>query len=226
MTRRRVTHGLMAVLVAATAGCAALKEGLSKAVQMDYDQVNNFRTYDFAGNTSVSWGGGAQETGIFGFADQSSPDTWGFWVTYLICNLRNEGSNAEPFDYDPHNFYVDYGGKRHYYKPLDAYTYTSVPNQLPGNPSATSTVNTLFRTETQLGPDADTFQPGYFPTVNYRISIYVTRDASATPLDVAERLPLRYDNYPNVLNPRNQEPVVLDPGRGAELRTTCRPQVQ
>src|SRR5687768_1035942 len=73
-------------------GCASLKEGLSKAVIMDYDQVNNFRNYSFD-NFAINWGGGASETGITGFATQT--DTKGFWATFVICNLRNEGSEAE-----------------------------------------------------------------------------------------------------------------------------------
>lgn len=146
-------------LLVAMVGCASLKEGLSKAVLMDYDQVNNFRSYEF--ETSIPWQIGTSQSGIYGSGYNN--ETNGFWATFLICNLRNENSEAQTFTYNVHNFYVEYDGKKHNYKPMKPYTYSSIPNGLAATPSANDTVNKQFRTETQLGPETDTFPEGILP---------------------------------------------------------------
>lgn len=214
----------LVVLLAILSGCASLKEGLRKAVLMDYDQVNNFRNYTFD-NFWIDWGGSASESGITGVG--TSPNIGGFWVTFLICNLRNEGADAQPFPYNINKFYVEYDGKKHYHQPLQTYTYSSIPHGLPGNPSVTGLVNETMRKETQLGPDTDTFQKGYYPTVNYRLAIYVTRSTPGV-IDVTPHILLRYEGYPNIMNPRNQAPLILGPNstKKSDLRTTCRPQAQ
>lgn len=216
---------LIATLLLTTTACDALKEGLSKAVLMDYDRTNNFRGYEFQPNTFLNWGGGSTEYGIYGYSKDTNPSTYGFWATFVICDLRNEGSNAGPFTLDLSKFYVEYDGKEHYYKPLDPYTFSSIPNGLPGNTSVTPTVNQYFRNETQVGPNTNTFQKGFYPAVNYRISIYVTK-SSPGYVDLDEQLMLRYKGYPNITNPRNQPPAIKEVVKRSDLATGCRAPAQ
>jgi hypothetical protein len=205
-------------------GCGALKEGLSKAVLMNYDQVNNFRQFEFA--TPLVWNNGPSEKGINGYYS-GPPEVKGFWVTYLICDLRNEGSQAENFPLDLNKFYVVYQGKEFYHRPLEAGTFSSIPAGLPGHGSVVGPANTKFRLDTQVGPDTNTFQKNnYYPNVGYRFSIYVTASQPGA-LSIDAQLPLRYDGYPNVMNSRNQPAVVtppgLNPAKKADLLTVCRP---
>lgn len=161
-----------APLLLTLAGCASVQQGLGKAVVMDYDQVGNFSSYRFAPGHVVNTGV-SQEVGITGY--EQGTNTRGFWVSFVVCSLRNEGSQAQTFDYDVNRFYVVYDGKEHFYRPLSTYTYSTLDGWLPGTPAFNGAVNQLFRQETQLGPDTDSFQEGYYPSVNRRISIYVTR---------------------------------------------------
>lgn len=208
---------VFAMLLFTMVGCASLKGGLSETVLMDYDQTNNFREYEF--QTSIPWQIGTSQSGIYGLGYNNKPS--GFWATFIICNIRNENSKAQTFKYNVHNFYVEHGGKKHYYKPLEPYTYSSTPNGLAATPTANTLVNDQFRKETQLGPDTDTFQKGYYPDVNYRIAIYVTMDGL---VDTSKELSLRYEGHPNIMNPRNQSPVVKNPTYKSDLFITCRPQ--
>lgn len=171
-------------------GCT-LEEGLKKAVFMDYDQVLNFRAYRF--KEPITWGSGGSETGVFGHAQ----DVNGFWLTYVICNLRNAGPKAEIFEFDVNKFYVEFEGKKFFHKPLDPYTFSSIPNEVPGNPQATALVNTALRVETQVGNDTFTYEPPITQGGNpHRFVIYVTKSLPGTIDLSVVRLPLRYDGIP------------------------------
>jgi hypothetical protein len=216
---------LFAASFAALSGCAPLQQGLSKAVLMDYDQTTNFRQYEFQQPVHyIQWGGGSSETGIEGYFS-GSPVVKGFWATFIICNVRNEGSAAENFPFKMENFYVTYDGQDHFYKPLAPYTFSSYPNNMSTIPGPiTSQVNQFFRQETNLGPETDTFQKNsYAPSVNYRFAIYVIK---TSPGGVATDTPLslRYKDYPNIMNNRNQLPQTkLNPTKKDDLATVCRP---
>jgi hypothetical protein len=215
---------LLALCFVLLSGCAPLQQGLSKAVLMDYDQTTNFRKYEFQQPVHyIQWGGGASESGIEGYFP-GSPTVKGFWATFIICNVRNEGSAAENFPFKMENFYVTYDGQDHFYKPLAPYTFSSHTQNLSPNPAITSQVNQYFRHETNLGPENDTFQANsYAPSVNYRFAIYVVKTSpGAVPTDMP--LSLRYKNYPNIMNNRNQLPQSrLMPTKAGDLANVCRP---
>jgi hypothetical protein len=209
----------IATLLLAMAGCAEL----SNTVIMDYDQVNNFRRYAFEKN--LPWEDGTPQPGIYGYGYNGQNN--GFWATFVICNVRNENSKAETFHYDVHDFFVVHGDKEHPYKPMDPYTYSSIPMGLAATPVVNGLVNAQFRVETQLGNDTNTFNKGFNEAVNYRFAIYVT--VVPGPLDTSVPLKLRYKGHPNLLNSRGHDPVVKsgsEPTTRAELRTTCRPKAQ
>ncbi|HEU0301136.1 MAG TPA: hypothetical protein VFR37_16850 [Longimicrobium sp.] len=220
---KRLTPILAAPLLLALAGCASLQQGFGTAVYMDYDQTDNFRTYGFEQPHHFPGEGGDEVKGISGW--ENLTNTKGFWATFVICNLRNEGSQAQTFDYDASKFYVVYDGQEHHYRPMSNYTYSTWPGGLAGTQLITDSVKVYFPEETQLGLNTDSFQEGYYPSVNHRIAIYITRTSPGPP-DLDERLNLRYSGSSNVMNPRNQPPVVHDPAYGANLATTCRPPAQ
>lgn len=221
MKKHYLCTGIALLLL--TTGCESVKEGLSKVVLMDYDRVNNFRSYEFQQGTVLNWGGGSSEYGVDGWAPETN--TNGFWATFVICDLRNDASKAQPFTLDLSKFYVEFDGKEHFYKPLTPYTFSSVPNGLPGNPGVTVTVNQYFRNETQIGTNTQTFPVGFHPTVNYRIAIYVAK-TSPGPLSFDQELMLRYQGHPNIMNPRNQPPMIKETSRRTDLATGCRPPAQ
>jgi hypothetical protein len=204
-------------------GCAPLQQGLSKAVLMDYDHTTSFRQYKFLQSNPIDWHQGSTETGIDGYFP-GSPTVRGFWVTFIVCNVRNEGSAAENFPFNMANFYVTYDGQDHYYKPLAHNTFSSYPNNLSPIGGILSQVNQKFRQETNLGPETDTFSKNsYAPSVNYRFAIHVIRSSPGT-LDIDTPMQLRYKNYPNIMNNRNQLPQMkLAPTEKADLSVVCRP---
>src|SRR5688572_10392107 len=108
MKRQYLCTGIALLLL--TTGCESLKEGLSKVVLMDYDRVNNFRGYEFQKNSPpLNWNTGSVEYGIYGWS--TNPTTYGFWASFLICDLRNEADKAETFNLDLSTFYVEFDGQ-------------------------------------------------------------------------------------------------------------------
>jgi hypothetical protein len=224
-------HRLLLTVVCVAAcglgGCESLQSGLKKAVLMDYDQVMNFRAYQF--DQPIPWPPNATQTGVFGHAQ----DVDGFWMTYLICSVRNAGSEATLINLNVHKFYVEYQGKKFYYQPLQPYMVSSIPNNLPSNPQATPLVNDHLYDETQIGLDITQYNPSPNtvagdPYAAHRFAIFVTKSEPG-PLDITERIPLRYEGHPNVLNSRNQNPASNqsfdNPARRSDLLTSCRPQL-
>jgi len=222
---KRFTSALLTTaLISLLSGCESLQSGLKQAVLMDYDQVMNFRAYQF--EQPIAWSSNGTQTGVFGHAQNVN----GFWMTYVICNVRNAGSEATLIDLNVHKFYVEYQGKKFFYQPLANYMVQSIPNNLPGNPQATALVNQRLYVETQLGNDITQYNPSpnTYQGNPHRFAIYVTQSEPG-PLDISERIPLRYEGHPNILNPRNQQPATNEsfsaPARSSDLRTTCRPQL-
>lgn len=222
--RTRFVKLAIAIVLIAVASCKSdctVDDNLSEVILFDYDQVNNFRTYYF--ERPIPWpvGTGQKlEPGIKGVGHNGTP--LGFWVTYVICSLRNEASKAKPFNYDVHKFFVEFEGKKFFYQPLTAFTYQSDPGSLSATAAANDLVNPQFRTETQVGPDTETFQKGFNATLNYRFSIYVTKSLEG-PVDPSKEINLRYEGHPNIPTNRNQPPKVEDPTFRGHLLTVCRP---
>src|SRR5262249_36120153 len=143
---------------------------LNKAVLIDYDQSNNFIDYQFAGPV-YGFSPGTAENGIS--AGDFSDNKRGFWATFIVCSVRNDGSKAKTFPFDVHKFYVNYDGHAYYFQGLQPYTYTTLPDGYTVDPSGNVAMNQAFSQETRIGPDTDSFPKGYFPSVNYRFSILV-----------------------------------------------------
>lgn len=213
---------LFPLLIFWVSGCTSVKSDLSKLVIMDYDQVNNFRTFYFTKTVQYYlWNGSPIESdAIYGY----STSKYGFWVTYFICSIRNENSKAQTFNFDMSKFYVEYAGKKFYYEPLKAYSITSKPDNLEVPPTGIDAINQQFRIDTQLGKELDTYEPNYYENVNKRFSIYVYTTKAEKDWSISKFLPLHYEGYPNLLNARNQDPIVKDEIHWKDLLDHCRPQ--
>ena len=112
------------LLLAVLPGCASLKQALTKAVIIEYDQVNNFEDYKFLQTFVVQekFNQYSVETIHAGHESES-----GLWMVFLICKINNNASEAEPFLYDVSKFYVEFGGKNYYAASLEPYTFTYTP---------------------------------------------------------------------------------------------------
>jgi hypothetical protein len=218
---------LVIVAFAMLAACAPITPSI---VAMEYDQVYNFRQYQF--DQYLRIGSTTTENGAIGFYP-GVPQVAGFWVAYIICAIDNQAPDAQAFTYDLSKFYVIYEGRRHYWRPLDPYTFATLPNWF-ATPDAATAVNTQFASELEQGPLTRVIPKGFSNAVplNYRLLIYVTKappgspDSTGSTVDLSETIPLRYDGAPNLLRSRNQPPLFnrLMPQQG-DIPRMCRPRI-
>lgn len=214
MTRCSMRIAVLAFLAALPA-CASLQTGLSKLVLMDYDHVNSFRSFRF--DQPFQWVDGSWSR---------MAGTGGFWAVFVVCNVRNEASQAVTFDYDVDNFYVEYDGEKHFYRSLqpDDYVLIGWPPNAPES-ALNGTLNTTFQQATRKGPDNKAYAAdSYDPAANHRLAIFVETEDGQPEVD--QPLLLRYQGHPNVTNPRNQPPMAQDSAMTANLGSLCRAQAQ
>jgi hypothetical protein len=224
---RRLVRFPFALGLLALAGCA------NKAlVVIEYDHTNSFKNYVFqppqappSEHQPLDWQTGSSDNGISG--DNPANNTYGFWATFVICAINNnQGADAQDLNFSLSNFFVDIAGNHFHFKPnLAAYTYTSYPNHIPGNPNVTPTVNHNFQLETFLGSNVFSVPKGTVKSDPIRIAIFVPKPpANFGP---ADRLTLRFDGAPNFMSPRNRDPVyspTAAPATQTDLLTSCRGQ--
>jgi hypothetical protein len=189
----------------------------------------NFDAYNFEGvllapgpSSPTEWSGIRVE-----FYPSLKPAGKGAWLVYQICAIRNDAPKAQIFNYDVSKFYVEYQGRRHYYRPLVPYTFVNPSNHLPGTPAVAAALSPSFRTETQLGPDAQGIGPNSGETfsVAWRIAIFVMTTNPADDVLKLE-LPLFYDDTPVLMVNRNNAPESLGGFEGvgkSDLPISCRP---
>jgi len=208
--------------------CTELKEGLSKAVFIEYEQSLNFREYQF-GETILAPGPSSDlEWHKIRINDYSGGKSKkGVWILYQICSIRNNNTKAQPFNYDVSKFYVIYGDQQFYYRPLAAYTYENVLlSGIKGNDAVTAVLAPVFRTETQTGPDQQVIPANSNNTlsVSWRFVIYVSTALSDQTDMLRLNLSLYYDGTPVTTMNRNQDTAPHDGTvtRGT-LPVVCRP---
>lgn len=189
-------------------GCGSVKEGLQKAVIIEYDQRNNFGSYTL--DDQVEVGNGLVVTDVV---------AKGIWASFVLCTLLNKGSKAEDFQYDVHKFYVDIDGQKFFYQKLQSGQWIHQAGIID------ILVSNQFESETLVPGPTHTFPKEFVDAaLNYRFVVFIPAGA-AQNID-PERLILRYDGYPNVLTSRNHpaEPPISPKKDG--LATVCRPQAQ
>jgi len=205
--RRIVKTCALILLASVISGCTAVTSGLKQAVIMEYDQRHNFGSYTL--QNPVPNGNGS-------FI--SSVQANGFWAFFIVCTLRNESAEAQPFPYDANKFYVDINGQKFFHTKLQS-TQWSHPNGI-----ITSFAEDAFDAQTTLPAHTQTFPVGFNASLSHRFAIFIPTGA-ADAVD-ATRLTLRYDGYPNILTSRNQSASQLGSASAGSLINVCRPQAQ
>lgn len=153
----------VALLILAT-GCNGVQEGLQKVTIIEYDQVTNFSTWRFDDPVTVG-PDGAQAKNMFA-------DGGAFWATFVICSIRNEGTQAVAFPFDVSAFSVPFGGSQHVYA-----IPAPPPFSLDGGGATPNVDETLaaqaFRADTRIGADQLTYAPGFHAVANQRFAMLV-----------------------------------------------------
>jgi hypothetical protein len=224
---RKILTSSLALALLILPGCTELGEGLSKAVVIEFDQSLNFSEYQFEQPIWVPAPSQTYWDKIVIKDETNNVSKKGVWILYQVCSIQNDAPKAQQFNYDVSKFYVDYGGKKHYYRPLAAYTYAGAG--VPGIPVVTEVLAPQFRMETQTGPDQQGIpaNPTNTLSVSWRFVIYVSTDLGDQTDLLTLNLPLNYDGTPIVMDNRNNYTV---PNEGtvhkSDLPTACRPPKQ
>lgn len=226
--RTYFVHALLLILLMSLL-LPRCKQELSKTVGIEYDQSMNFKMYKFQ-KTLVAGQRAWDSIQAVDNTDRNSLPKQGVWILYQICSIQNDASKAENFNYDVSKFYVDYGGQRHYYRPLADLTYADGSDStLLGAPDVTAVLAPVFREETQTGPDQHIIQAKSTATlsVSWRFVIYVPAIRGDTTDLTTVDLPLRYDGTPVLMVNRNNDTVpVRDPISMGAFPCACRPPRQ
>ena len=205
--RKGLKTGVLTLTACLASGCASVTSGLKQAVIMEYDQRNNFGSFALS-DPAPNGNGGFINT----------VQAKGFWAYFIICTLRNEGADAQPFPYDVKKFYVDIDGQKYFHSKLQADQWNHANGIVP------SFTHDQFDEDTTLPVHTQTFPVGFNASLNHRFAVFIPTGA-ANAVD-PQRLTLRYENYPNILTSRNQSASQLNNASGNTLGTICRPQAQ
>jgi hypothetical protein len=211
-------------------GCKEIGEGLSKVVFIEYDRSPNFEEYEL-GETIYAPPDSGYGWKHIRLSDHTGGEKTkrGVWITYQVCAIRNNAPKAQPFNYEVSKFFVEYGGKKHFYRPLAPFTYESVSPVvgMTGGPTETAILAEPFRKETQSGPDQQTIPPNSNNTlsVSWRFVIYVDMVADGSTDMLGLNLRLYYDDTPVNMVDRNNDSFTINglPVRRDMLPTSCRP---
>ncbi|WP_426193899.1 hypothetical protein [Massilia sp. DWR3-1-1] len=212
-SRTRNARCFLAMLAGAAllSGCAELDANLKKAVAIKYQHVANVRSFQASVNNTQRQLGGV------------NPGS--FWALFDICSIDVQGSSLAGFNYDANRFFVEAGNARYDIGTPDTINVSSEPMS-----SQTPLVVQAARGAFQLGPPSQFFPRQFFPTLRYRIAIFVRENPPGYRGDF---LTLGYDGQPQVaalvqLAPQRPDgpvrPAAIDfylPGATAPIASTC-----
>jgi len=205
--RYAVRLGTLLCAACISSGCASVTDGLKQAVIMEYDQRNNFGS--FALTDPAPDGNGSFINSV---------QAQGFWAYFIVCTLRNEGDDAQPFPYDVKKFYVDINGQKFFHAKLQSNQWVHANGIVP------SFAQDEFDENTTLPVHTQTFPIGFNASLSHRFAVFIPTGA-ADSVD-PQRLTLRYEGYPNFLTSRNQPASQLNGASSNSLGSVCRPQAQ
>jgi hypothetical protein len=179
---RRLKYTAVALALALLPGCngcsdPSLQENLSKLVWMKYAHVANVREMDAPSPT--------------GTAKLVGTDPGAFWAVFDICSLDVQGSAMTSFNYDAANFYVDGGTVS--YGPMNPgmVNAASVPRS-----SSDPQVQSMVHQALKLSPSPQTFAKQLYPTLRYRIAVFVKENPSGYQ---GGSLTLKYGGHPTTV---------------------------
>lgn len=147
-------------------------------------------------------------------------DSSGFWAIFVVCSLNVTGSSLARFHYDADQFQVDYDA--HSFGRLQPYTLRLQDTAELNTPADTASLVNAVAAEIQEGPSARWFGRGYYPSLNYRIAVYMPK---ALPGYAGEQLALRYAGQHAILIGNGHAPsdIPAAGGSGAGIAARCLP---
>lgn len=188
---RRTRYALLALaLVPFLHGCRSCSDPeagarLRQLVWMKYIHVANVTELEASGPT--------------GTVRLGPVDRTGFWAVFDICSLDVQGSDVTVFKYDTRNFYVD-AGTVSYGLMNPGMVRTSFTSGALG--SFDPQVRPLVHKALDLSPEAEDFPRQYYPTLHYRIAVFVNE----RPPRESWPLALKYANHPVTMQDISQAP--------------------
>lgn len=203
--------------VASTLLCLSACSGMGTqpqdAVIVRYQHVANVHQVRFASPVTL-----APSSDPVRFVMPLDPD--GFWAIFVVCSLNVTGSPQARFHYDADQFEVEYGA--HSFGRLQPYTLRLQDTADLNTPADTGSLVNAVAAEIQEGPSARWFARGYYPSLNYRIAVYMPK---ALPGYAGEQLALRYPGAHAILIGNGHPPSDIGAagGSGAGIASRCLP---
>lgn len=143
----------------------------------------------------------------------------GFWAIFVLCSM-NVRSDLRRFYYDVNDFRIDYPGRDD--GPLRPFSLRYDDSPDLNTPGDTPALSGAIANELQHGPSQQTFGPGAYPALNYRIALFIPRGLD----DYAgDQLALRYRGQRVLLLGNGYPPfdIPVVGGNGAGVASHCLP---
>jgi hypothetical protein len=195
------------------AGCGTTSSAPEQAVVLRYQHVAN--THEIRFSTPV-----ALPRRFFPIDFVTPLDRNGFWAIFVVCSLDTRPSVLPEFRYDVRQFRVQYGEQS--FGRLQPYTLRFEGSAELNTPLDAKELDNAIGAEIREGPRSAAFGRDYYPSLDYRLAIYIPR---ALPDYAGQQLTLRYAGQPAILlgngHPPSDLPVVG--GDGAGIAGSCLP---
>lgn len=206
---KRLSSLLIAAQLMALAACSAPRPEPAAPVVIHYQHVANAHEVQFATPLALPRHAAAVVPRL----------RQGFWAIFVLCSMTVR-SDLPRFFYDVNDFRVDYPGRDD--GPLRPFSlrYDDTPEL--NTPADTPTVANAIAGELQYGPSQHSFGPGAYPTLDYRIALFIPRGLD----DYAgEQLALRYRGQRVLLLGNGYPPfdIPVVGGNGAGIASHCLP---
>jgi hypothetical protein len=144
----------------------------------------------------------------------------GFWAIFVLCSLDVTTKDLPSFVYDVNNFRVDYNDRQ--VGPLSPYSVRYERSYALNNPRETSVVANAIAAELNEGPPVQVFASGFYPSLNYRIALFVPKGLEGY---AGEALKLQYIGQPSVAIGNGYPPFDIPAvgGSAAGVAASCLP---
>jgi hypothetical protein len=143
----------------------------------------------------------------------------GFWAIFVVCSLE-VGAKVPRFLYNVNNFRIDHAGTE--YGPLRPFSLRFENSTDLNGPLETPALAAAIAGELQRGPNFEVFSPGAFPTLDYRIALFVPKGLDEY---AGDQLVLRYHGQSAVLIGNGYPPfdIPVVGGSGTGVASHCLP---
>lgn len=207
----RITAALVAP-AALLCACTELDANLKKSVTFRYDHVANAHQVKFGTPLDLS-------PTFYPINFVTPVESQGFWAIYVICSLDVAGSELPSFAYNASSFVAEHGAMT--FGALPPYTVRLQSSADLNSPADTPKIAQKIAQELHIGPPTQVFPHGAYPSLNYRIAVFVPQWPAGYGGD---QLALRYPAQPALMMGTGLAPVDLPVAGGgaAVLPSTCR----